>query len=948
MASDAFAVLNAAAGARSCMMCVCDVDSSGTVSATDALSVLKKAVGYDMILHCPACAVCGDGVVGEDEQCDDAEANSDLIPDACRSDCTVPSCGDGVTDSGEACDDGDSDPGDACLPSCEQASCGDGNVHVGVEECDDANVSDQDSCLTDCRSAACGDGFLFVGFEECDDGVSNSDQHADACRTDCRLPACGDGVRDQGEECEPPGSASCTADCKTPSGIGLPVGFQDSLVIGGLSNPTSFRFASDGRIFIAEKRGVVKVFDGIDDPSPDIFADLRTQVHNYWDRGLLALELHPDFPAEPYIFVLYTYDAPIGGQAPTWGEAGVDSDDCPSPPGATADGCVVSGRLSRIEAFGNSMIGPERVMIENWCQQYPSHSIGDLRIGDDGALYVSGGDGSSFSFIDYGQRGFPWLNPCNDAPVGIGELQEPPHAEGGSMRSQDLRTPGDPTGYAGTLLRVNPDDTEAGLGEALADNPLYGGGAYEDDRIVAYGLRNPFRFAVREGRDEIWIGDVGWTTWEEINRFVSPTELPVANFGWPCYEGAYRQPAYDSVDLTVCEELYAQEEAVVAPFYSYHHGEDVDSGDLCGTGGSAISGIEFYAGSAFPGEYDGSLLFSDASRDCIWAMLPGLDGEPNPETVHALATRAPNPISLEVGPQGGLYYADVWGGAIRKIEYFAGNSPPQAEIWSDVDSGAAPLTVSFDASGSTDADPGDLLTYSWDLDGDGSFDDSTQVSPIYEYLAPGAYVVGLRVSDAAGADDEAQVVINAGNVPPLATIDVDGAAWSVGDTIEFNGMADDGQDGELPASAFSWEVLLHHCPLGCHVHLIQELDGVTGASVVAPDHEYPSLLELRLTVTDSGGLSDVTSKLLLPRTAIVAVDTVPSGLSVAVGSEGLEAPAEVTVIAGSSNTVSAPVVQEFGGQTYEFVSWSDGGDASHEVVAPASGVALTAIYAAVQ
>ena len=167
--------------------------------------------------------------------------------------------------------------------------------------------------------------------------------------------------------------------------------------------PTAVEFALDGRVFVAEKSGIIRVFPSIGATASTVFADLRPRVHDFWDRGLLGLALHPNFPTDNRVFVSYTYDAPIGGTAPTWG------DGCPNPPGATAGGCVVSGRLSVFEATG-SVGSTEEVLIEDWCQQYPSHSIGDLAFGADGALYVSAGDGASFNFADYGQIG----NVCGD------------------------------------------------------------------------------------------------------------------------------------------------------------------------------------------------------------------------------------------------------------------------------------------------------------------------------------------------------------------------------------------------------------------------------------------------------------------------------------------------------------------------------------------------------
>src|SRR5439155_787842 len=101
------------------------------------------------------------------------------------------------------------------------------------------------------------------------------------------------------------------------------------------------------------------------------------------------------------------------------------------------------------------------------------------------------------------------------------------------------------------------------------------------------------------------------------------------------------------------------------------------------------------------------------------------------------------------------------------------------------------------------------------------------------------------------------------NAPPVATIatPVAGTTWKVGDTVSFSGSATDPEDGTLPASALSWDVVLHHCapddPNSCHTHLIQSFPGTAQGSFAAPDHEYPSYLEVRLTATftSSGGNS---------------------------------------------------------------------------------------------
>ena len=711
-----------------------------------------------------------------------------------------------------------------------------------------------------------------------------------------------------------------------------PPGFTERTVFSGLTNPSAIRFAADGRVFVAEKSGLVKVFDSLEDPQPDVFADLRTQVHNFWDRGLLGLALDPGFPEMPYVYVLYAHDAAIGGTAPRWGTPGATSDGCPTPPGATGDGCVVSGRLSRLTASGNAMVGSEQVLIEDWCQQYPSHSIGMVEFGDDGALYLTGGDGASFNFVDYGQDGSP-VNPCGDPPGGVGALLTPPTAEGGALRSQDLRTTGDPTSLDGALLRVNPM-----TGAGLPDNPNAASLDANARRIVAYGLRNPFRFGVRPGTGEVWIGDVGWNTWEEIERLQTPTAA-VRNFGWPCYEGSGRQSGYDSANLSICEDLYAAgPTAVQAPLYAWNHSAQVVPGETCPTGGSSAAGIAFApASGSYPSEYGGALFFADYSRDCIWAMLPGSNGVPDPARIRTFAAGAANPVQLQIGPGGDLFYADFDGGTIRRVTFTPANQPPTAVATATPRSGDAPLTVNFDGAGSSDPD-GDTLSYAWDLDADGQYDDSTSVAPTFTYTTQGVYMASLRVTDSRSASSTAAVQIDVGNTPPTATISAPatGTTWKVGDAITFAGGATDAQDGALPASALSWSLILNHCPSNCHSHPLQSFDGVAGGSFTTPDHEYPSHLELRLTATDSGGLTDTESLRLDPRTVALTLNSSPGGFSLVFNGTAAIAPFTRTVIQGSRNSISAPSPQTKAKKSWVFKSWSDGGAPSHDVIANAA------------
>ncbi|MDP9228043.1 MAG: hypothetical protein M3M99_03195, partial [Actinomycetota bacterium] len=198
--------------------------------------------------------------------------------------------------------------------------------------------------------------------------------------------------------------------------------------------------------------------------------------------------------------------------------------------------------------------------------------------------------------------------------------------------------------------------------------------------------------------------------------------------------------------------------------------------------------------------------------------------------------------------------------------------------------------------------------------------------------------------DPLGASDTDEASIQAGNTAPSASITAPaaGLVWAVDDVVGFSGSATDAQQ-TLPASAFDWELIINHCPSNCHQHSVQQFPDRTSGSFSAPDHEYPSSLLIRLTVTDSGGLTDTESVTIDPRTVNLTLNSLPGGLQLGLNGGTATAPFTRSVIEGSQNTVIAPTPQSLGGGAYAFGSWSDSGAASHNVTADQSKT-LTATY----
>ena len=299
--------------------------------------------------------------------------------------------------------------------------------------------------------------------------------------------------------------------------------------------------------------------------------------------------------------------------------------------------------------------------------------------------------------------------------------------------SQDLRTSGDPQGLGGTVIRVDPD-----TGDPWPDNANAG----EQRRRTRAGssptaCATRIRFTIKPGTDDVWIGDVGWNTWEEVNTLTNPNAAP-RNFGWPCYEGAAVLPAYDGLGLSICEGLAPTD--VAAPYYAYKHSASIVAGDDCNVGSSSISGLAFLPSSSpYPAADHGALFTTDYTRRCIWEFRLGSNGLPDMTNPRLFANlKRPGDeldggsVFLTIGPTGDLVYADYDLGEIRRIHYYGANVPPVASFTATPSFGPSPLTVAFDASGSSDAN-NDTLSYAWDLDADGAYDDGTGVTESRTY-----------------------------------------------------------------------------------------------------------------------------------------------------------------------------------------------------------------------
>ena len=455
------------------------------------------------------------------------------------------------------------------------------------------------------------------------------------------------------------------------------------------------------------------------------------------------------------------------------------------------------------------------------------------------------------------------------------------------------------TNLFGKILRLNSDGT------IPSDNPFVQSTTARHE-IWALGLRNPFTFAFRGTTNFMYINDVGQSTWEEIDLGQAG-----ANYGWPATEGPTTNPAYKS------------------PIYYYGHSD-----------GCAITGGAFYLPSTtnFPSSYVGKYFFGDYCSGFIRVL--------NPSTAQAtdFLTGASQPVDIQVGADGSLYYLARGIGSVMKIRYTTNPSPViTTQPTSKLVSVGYPATFSVTASGPSP------YSYQWLRNGVNMSGATARTYRIASTtLSDNGARFRVRVSNGFGntLSDVATLSVTS-DKPPVAQIltPAQGTTYFGGMVVNYSGSASDYEDGDLPSSAFTWQVDFHH---NTHLHpfIAATTGSKTGTFTIPNRGETSSNVYYRiiLKVKDSVGLTRTVTRDILPRKANMTFATTPAGLQITLDGEKRVTPFTVTGVVGIKRVIAAPTPQSFNGLSYVFQSWSDGRARSHEISTPAVNTTYTANF----
>ena len=282
--------------------------------------------------------------------------------------------------------------------------------------------------------------------------------------------------------------------------------------VSQLNGPLGLKHAGDGsdRIFIIEQGGTIRVIDGDGTLLTTPFINLGSLVTaNANERGLLDIAFHPEFALNGLFYLHYS----AGTDRPSGTEVG--------------DTIVAEFSITADPNVANNT--PDRIIL-TVAQDFSNHNGGQMRFGPDGYLYLGLGDGGSGG------------DPCNRA-----QTLDPDNITTGGGCGADTSV-----ALLGKMLRVDVDDTTPPGANNLCASNADGSANYavpvenpfagdsETGRcgeILLYGLRNPWRWSFDRLTEDLWIGDVGQGTTEEIDLL----EWPLAggdNLGWNVCEGS--------------------------------------------------------------------------------------------------------------------------------------------------------------------------------------------------------------------------------------------------------------------------------------------------------------------------------------------------------------------------------------------------------------------------
>ena len=345
--------------------------------------------------------------------------------------------------------------------------------------------------------------------------------------------------------------------------------------------------------FVVQREGKVRAFarDATSDSAVRDFASVT--VNSTGEGGLLGMAFHPQWPARREVYLSYTRTPATGDPAPV------------CPPAMTSQLISI---ISRFTSNDGTQVDSAPDEILKVGQPFTNHKGGMIEFGLDGMLYFGLGDGGS-----------------GDDPCGSGQNL-------GSL--------------LGKILRIDVD-APMGMYGIPPDNP-FATAAGARPEIWSYGHRNPFRWHFDRASGDLWVGDVGQNTWEEIDRVVKG-----GNYGWNVCEGFHKRG--DTVNPCNTPGLI---DPVV------EHGR---------TEAQSITGGAVYRGSAMPALV-GTYIYGDYITGNIWALTYDDNNKATPELLTTIA--GSTLVAFGQGNDGELYTVQI-SGIISKLVP-SGPQPPDA------------------------------------------------------------------------------------------------------------------------------------------------------------------------------------------------------------------------------------------------------------------------------